>query len=81
MKTIPSMKLGEEGAMAIIQAALQKAHSMKVTVSIAVVDDGAHLVAFARTDGARLHTVPVALSKARSAALTRSPTGKKTSSG
>ena len=81
MKTVPSLKLTEEGAATILQAALQKAKSMKVIVSIAVVDDGGHLLAFMRNDGARLHTVPVALAKARSAALTRNPSGKRSPSG
>ena len=81
MKTVASMKLTEEGAMTILQSAMQKARAMKVTVSIAVVDDGAHLMAFTRADGARLHTVPIAMAKARSAALTRNPSGKKSSSG
>lgn len=81
MKTISSLKLTEEGAMAILEAAREKARSMKLQVSIAVMDEGGHLLAFARGDGARLHTVPIAMAKARSAALTRNPTGKKSPSG
>ncbi|HEY2986910.1 MAG TPA: heme-binding protein [Candidatus Binatia bacterium] len=81
MKTTATLKLTQEGAMSIVEAAMKKAQAMKLTVSIAVVDDGGHLMAFLRTDGARLHTVAIAQAKARSAALTRSPTGKKTSSG
>ncbi|MBI2090549.1 MAG: heme-binding protein [Deltaproteobacteria bacterium] len=81
MKTASSVRVTEEGVRSILQAALDKAKSMKVIVSIAIVDDGGHLLAFMRNDGARLHTVPVAIAKARSAALTRNPTGKKSPSG
>jgi glc operon protein GlcG len=81
MKTTASVRLTEEGVKSILEAALEKARSMNVIVSIAIVDDGGHLLAFMRKDGARLHTAPVAIAKARSAALTRSPTGKRTASG
>lgn len=81
MKTVAAVKLTEEGVMSILQAAREKAKSMKVIVSIAIVDDGGHLMAFVRSDEARLHTVPVAIAKARSAALTRNPTGKQSPSG
>ena len=81
MNTAPAIKLTQEGAMSVVEAAVKRAQAMKVMVSIAVVDDGGHLMAFVRTEGARLHTVAIAQAKARSAALTRSPTGKKTSSG
>jgi len=38
------------------------------------VDDGGHLLLFARMDGAKLSSVDVALTKARAAALRRTPT-------
>src|SRR5687767_3561313 len=41
------------GAERIISAARLKAAEMKVRVNIAVVDDGGHLLAFARMDQAR----------------------------
>lgn len=81
MKTASALKLTEEGATTALQGALNKAKSLGLSVSIAVVDDGGHLMAFARTDGAELYTVPISLAKGRSAALTRFPTGKKSPSG
>ncbi len=47
----------------------------KVPQNIAIVDEGAHLLVFARMDGAKLSSVEVALTKARAAALRRAPTG------
>ena len=81
MKTVTTVKLTEEGAMAILRGALEKARGLGLPASIAVVDDGGHLLAFARTDGAELYTVPIAVAKGRSAAFTRFPTGKKSPSG
>lgn len=81
MKTVTVAKLTEEGAMAALKAALEKARALGVSASVAVVDDGGHLLAFARADGAELYTVPIAIAKGRGAAFTRFPTGKKSPSG
>lgn len=70
-----------EGARKVLEAALAGAKETGRGVSVAVVDDGGHLMAFVRTDDADLISINVALAKARSAALTRFPTGKKSSSG
>jgi glc operon protein GlcG len=48
---------------------------MKLPIVIAVVDAGGHLLAFARIDDAKPSSVPVAITKATSAALRRTPTG------
>ncbi|MBI4525196.1 MAG: heme-binding protein [Deltaproteobacteria bacterium] len=81
MRTITALKLSEEGANAVLQAALEKARSFGVSVSIAVVDDGGHLMSFARMDGVELYTIAIAQAKGRGAALTRFPTGKKSPTG
>lgn len=81
MKTIAATKLSKEGAMAVLSGALDKVRSLSLSASVAVVDDGGHLLAFARADGAELYTIPIAQAKARSAALTRFPSGKKSPSG
>lgn len=81
MKTVAALKLSQEGTMSILHSALEKARAMKVAVSVAIVDDGGHLLGFMRNDGAKLHSVPVAIAKARSAALTRNPTGRRSPSG
>lgn len=42
-------------------------------VCIAVTDDGGHLLHFQRLDGAPLHSIPVAIGKARASAYGRRP--------
>ncbi len=81
MNTIAALKLTAEGAMTVLQEAQQKAKQMGVSVSVAVVDEGGHLLAFARADKTRLYTIPIALAKARSAALMQNPTGRKRANG
>lgn len=68
-------KLTLEGARAVLAAAERHALEMKVPMNIAVVDDGAHLLAFARMDGAKPASIAVSLVKARAAAMRRAPTG------
>ena len=48
---------------------------MKLKVNIAVVDDGGHLMAFERMDGARPASLYTAITKATSAATFRQATG------
>jgi len=75
MLTRNHVRLTLEGARAILAAAESKAREIKVPQNIAIVDDGGHLLVFARMDGAKLSSVEVALTKACAAALRRSPTG------
>ena len=81
MNTLSALKLTREGAMKVLEAALREAQITGRPVSVAVVDDGGHLLAFSRTDHAELYTIPIAVAKARGAALTRFPTGKKSPTG
>ncbi len=62
------------GAEAAIAAARAEAASRGLAVTIAVLDRGAHLVAFNRMDGVHAGTVAVAIAKAKSAALYNRPT-------
>jgi glc operon protein GlcG len=64
-----------EGARAVLSAAHRRAEEIGVPVDIAVVDDGGHLLAFERMDGARLSSIAISLVKAQSAAIRRAPTG------
>src|ERR1041385_3690338 len=73
MRSAP--KLTYEGATAILEAAAAKAKQMSLPICIAVVDEGGHLLAFARRDDAKPSSVTVAITKATSAALRRTPTG------
>jgi len=66
-------KLTLEGAQTILAAAQARAVEIKVPMDIAVVDDGGHLFAFARMDGAKLSSVEIAIRKAHCAAIRRLP--------
>lgn len=58
----------------LLDAAYAEAERNSWLVSIAVVDDGGHLLAFRRLPGATPSSAQIAIDKARSAALTRRPT-------
>ena len=81
MDTIASRKLTREGAMKVLNTAVERAHALNCHVSIAVVDDGGHLIAFTRSEKAELYSIAIAQTKAKSAALTRFPSGKKSPTG
>jgi glc operon protein GlcG len=81
MDTVPVLKLTKEGATKVMEAAFEAAKSWGRGVGVAVVDDGGNLMLFARTDDAELTTIKVAMAKARAAAMTRFPTGKKSAAG
>ncbi len=68
-------KLTHEGASAVLAAAGRRALEIKVPMNIAIVDDGGHLLAFARMDGAKLSSVQIAIAKAVSSAIRRKPSG------
>lgn len=69
------VQLNLAGAELIITAARHKALAMNLKLNIAVVDDGGHLLAFARMDGARPASGYTALTKATTAATFRQETG------
>lgn len=68
-------KLTLAGARAVLEAAERRAIEIGVPMDIAVVDDGGHLMAFARMDGAKVSSVQIALTKAEAAAIRRAPSG------
>jgi glc operon protein GlcG len=76
MITRPALKLNWEGTMRILQATVKKAEELGVPMSIAVMDEGANLLGFARTDEGKPHNIKIAMAKARCAASNRRPTGK-----
>jgi glc operon protein GlcG len=69
------VRLTLEGARAIIAGAEAKARSEGWKMNIAVVDDGGHLIAFERMEGARPASVYTAMTKATTAATMRQPSG------
>lgn len=69
------VRLNLGGAEFALEAAKRKAVEMGLSVNIAVVDEGGHLLAFARQDGARPASLYTAISKAATAATLRAATG------
>jgi uncharacterized protein GlcG (DUF336 family) len=70
----PRLTLAE--ARRVLEAALGKAEAIGQPMNVAVVDDGGHLLAFARQDGAILASVDIATGKARTAALMKMSTAE-----
>lgn len=70
-----SPKLTLAGAKAVLAAAEKRSAEIGVPMDIAVVDDGGHLIAFSRMDGAKLSSIEIAIGKGLCAALRRLPTG------
>lgn len=69
------VRLTLEGARKAIAGAEAKAAKEGWKMNIAAVDDGGHLIAFERMDGARPASVATATTKAVTAATFRQPTG------
>ena len=65
----PKVPLSLEDAHKIIQSAHAKAAAQGLKVSVAIVDEGGHLIALARMDGAAPLTPQVAEAKAVGAAM------------
>lgn len=61
-------------ALRVIEAARAEADARGAMVSVAVVDDGGNLVAFARMDGAEIAGPTLAIDKAYTAVAHRMPT-------
>ncbi len=68
-------KLTLEGARIALDAAERRAREIGVPMDIAIVDDGGHLMAFIRMDGAKPSSVAIAVNKAHCSAIRRQPTG------
>ena len=74
MKTRPVLTL--EDCLKIHAAAEAEARNNNWIVAIAILDDGGHLLHFARMDGATPANAGIALEKGRTAAISRRSTGK-----
>lgn len=77
-ETRSHLALTYEGAAKVLAAAARKAEQIGAPQCIAVTDDGGHLLAFGRTDGAKVLSIDTSIAKARSAASSRVPTGRLT---
>ena len=68
-------KLTLKGARAVLAAAQRRAEEIRVPMDVAVVDEGGHLLAFERMDGAKPASIAISLVKAQAAAMRRAATG------
>lgn len=62
-------------AQRILTAGVARAKKIKQPMNIAVVDDGGHLVAFVRMDGAIKASIDISTRKAKTSILMNMPTG------
>ena len=68
------LALSCKGSHVVVHAGEKKAAAIGVPMCIAVVDAGGNLIAFTRMDGARVASITISMTKARSAATRRRPT-------
>ena len=73
MKTRPQLTLAD--CEKIASAAMAEAQRNKWIVAVAILDDGGHLLHFVRMDGATPASAGIAVEKARTAAISRRPSG------
>jgi glc operon protein GlcG len=69
------VRLSLAGSKLVVSGCEAKAAELKLKVNVAVVDDGGHLLAFERMDGARPASGYTAITKATTAATFRQETG------
>src|SRR6266850_6378638 len=74
MYSADAKRLTAAGAKKIMASAIGKAQEAGVTVSVAIVDAGGHVILVERMDGGRFHTVHSATTKAVCAASNKRPT-------
>ena len=74
MKTRPELTLDD--CLKIHAAAEAEARRNKWNVAVAILDDGGHLLHFARMDGATPANAGIAIEKGRTAAFSRRSSGK-----
>ena len=73
--------LTSKGVRMMMDAALTSAAEFGITVTVAIVDDGGHLLMLERMEGGRFHTVHSSTTKAITAASNRRPTTTKGAQG
>ena len=73
MKTRPELTLAD--CEKIAAGAMAEAQRNKWIVAIAILDEGGHLLHFLRMDGATPASATISVEKARTAALSRRPSG------
>ena len=74
MSFASTQRLTTAGAKRMLQAAISEAERLDITVTVAIVDGGGHLLVLERMDGGRFHTVHSSTTKAICAASNKRPT-------
>ena len=72
---VPRRAISLELALALLSRVREEALSRDLSLAIAVVDDGGHVVASQRMDGAALGAMKLAVGKAYTSVLWGAPTG------
>jgi uncharacterized protein GlcG (DUF336 family) len=72
---IPRQTISLELALALLSRVCDEAAARNLSLAVAVVDDGGHLVASQRMDGAALGAMTLAAGKAYTSVLWAAPTG------
>jgi glc operon protein GlcG len=73
--------LTSRGVRMMMDAAIAKAKEFDIAVTVAIVDEGGHLLMLERMEGGRFHTVHSATTKAVTAASNRRPTSSQGAQG
>ena len=73
--------LTSKGVRMMMDAALARAAELGIAATVAIVDDGGHLLMLERMEGGRFHTVHSATTKAITAASNKRPTSSKGAQG
>src|SRR5213075_211807 len=81
MDVADAKRLTTEGARRIKNTAVKAAEKAGISVTVAVVDAGGHLLVLERMDGGKFHTVHSATTKAVCAASNKRLTGSKGAQG
>src|ERR1043165_9410997 len=81
MHIADSKRLTQEGARAMMAAAIAEARKANVAISCCITDAGGHVIILERMDGGRFHTLHSCTTKAVTASSTRRPTTAKGAAG
>jgi uncharacterized protein GlcG (DUF336 family) len=74
-------RLTTNGAKTMLSAAIVKADTFAIAVTVAIVDAGGHMLVLERMDGGRFHTVHSSTTKAVTASSNKRPTTTKGAQG
>ena len=77
MPFISTQRLTTGGAKTMLSAAIAKADTSGIAVTVAIVDAGGHMLVLERMDGGRFHTVHSSTTKAVTASSNKRPTTTK----